>query len=97
MKPCPSCRSELPDNALTCPQCGGSWQPDGSFKTPWDVEMARMVGERERKVQRAQRFGAWGKPHTHFFLEKESGCLVGILIVAITLTLIAGGLALAAT
>jgi hypothetical protein len=56
--------------------------------------MARMAAERERKVQRAQRFGAWGKPHTDFFLRKESGCVVGVGIVVITLTLIAGRLAL---
>jgi hypothetical protein len=54
-----------------------------------------MVAERERKLQRAQRFGAWGKPHTDFFLEMESGCLIAVVIVTIALTLIIGGLALA--
>jgi len=43
MKPCPSCRSELPDDALTCLHCGGSYQPDGSFKTPRDADMARLA------------------------------------------------------
>ena len=85
----------MPDDALTCPYCGGSWQPDGSFKTQWDADVARMVAERERKLQRAQRFGAWGKPHTDFFLEMESGCLIAVVIVTIALTLIIGGLALA--
>ena len=57
--------------------------------------MARMAGERERKVQRAQRFGAWGKPHAAFFLEKKSSCLIAIVIITMALTLIIGGLALA--
>jgi len=97
MKPCPACRSELPDDALTCPKCGGSYQPDGGFQTPWDVEMAKQAAERERKVERAERFGALGKPHTEFFLEKKSGCLVAALFAlsagAVTLAVLVAEIA----
>jgi len=95
MKECPACDSELPDDALTCRIRGGSYQPDGSFKTPWDVDMARLAVERERKVESAKRFGRLGKPIPHLFLESKSGCLVGVVIGTIALTLITGGLALA--
>jgi hypothetical protein len=58
VKECPACHGAIPDRALSCPQCGGSYQPDGSFKTPWDVEMARLAVERERKVERAEKLSA---------------------------------------
>ena len=96
MKPCPACGSELPDKALACPHCGGSYLPDGSFKTPWDVEMAKQVAERERKVDAAEKFGMLGKPIPHMLLESKSGgCLVGVVTLA--LLLIIGGLTLAAS
>ena len=83
VKTCPACRAELLDNAVACPSCGGSYLPDGSFKTPWDAEMDRLAVERERKVRRAEAFGRWGKPHTSWFLEgKGGGCLVVALAVA---------------
>jgi len=82
MATCPACGSTMPVNTVVCPCCGGSYLPDGSFREPWADEMARMVAEREKKVERAQRFGAWGKPIPHFFLENKSGCLVAILLLA---------------
>jgi len=90
MKECPTCGSPLPDNAVSCAHCGGSWQPDGSFQTLWDAEMARMAAERERKVSVAEQFGKLGKPHPHFFLE-DKGCLVATLaLVVVVAALIAG-------
>ena len=81
MKKCPACHSELPDNAMTCPSCGGSYLPDGSFRTEWDAEMDRLAVERERKVRRAEAFGRLGRPHTSFFLEdRAGGCLVGAVL-----------------
>jgi hypothetical protein len=87
MKPCPSCRTELADDALTCPHCGGSYQPDGSFRTQWDVDMARMAAEREDKVSRAERFGKLGRPIPHLFLDSRSGCLLPMIVVAAIATL----------
>jgi hypothetical protein len=83
VKECPGCRSELPDDASTCARCGGSYQPDGSFTTPWDVEMARMAAERDEKVSRAERFGKLGRPLPHLFLDCRSGCLLALLVVAL--------------
>jgi hypothetical protein len=74
VKQCPECRSELADDAVACAHCGGSWQPDGGFQTPWDVEMARLAAERERKVEKAERIGRLGKPIPHWFLDSRSGC-----------------------
>jgi hypothetical protein len=42
-----------------------------------------MVAERERKVERAERFGRWGRPHTTFFLEDKAGCLLPCLILVV--------------
>ena len=90
MKECPSCRSPLPDNAVACSHCGGSYRPDGGFQTSWDAEMARMAAERERKVSAAEEFGKLGKPHPHFFLENK-GCLVSALaLLLIAATLVVG-------
>ena len=87
MKQCPECRSDLTDDAVACPNCGGSWQPDGSFQAPWDVEMARQVAKRERKVDAAARFGRLGKPIPHWFLESRSGCgVIALLAFAAALT-----------
>jgi len=87
MKQCPACRSDLADDAVACSNCGGSWQPDGSFRTPWDVEMARQAIERERKVSAAERFGRLGKPIPHWFLESRSGCgLIALVAFAAALT-----------
>ena len=87
MKPCPACHAELPDEAVTCPQCGGAWQPDGSFRTRLETDMDRLAAERERKVESAEAFGRLGRPHTAFFLEDRSGgCLVAaVALVAIML------------
>lgn len=81
MKECPACRSQLADDAITCSNCGGSYDVDGGFEAPWDVEMARLTAERERKVESAEHFGSLGKPHPHFFLESK-GCLVFALALA---------------
>jgi hypothetical protein len=83
VKECPGCRSELPDDASTCARCGGSYRPDGSFRTPWDVDMARMAAEREAKVSRAERFGKLGRPIPHLFLNSRSGCLLPLMVVAL--------------
>ena len=72
MKNCPACHAELPDKAVACPNCGGTYLPDGRFQTTWEADMGRMVAERERKVERAERFGRWGRPHTTFFLEGKA-------------------------
>ena len=98
MKECPACRTELPDNAVSCPYCGGSYAPDGTFNTSWDVEMARLKAERERKVERAEQFGKLGKPHPHFFLEEKSGggCLVSVLALTLTFVALAAALVLVA-
>jgi hypothetical protein len=82
VRECPGCRSELADDALTCAYCGGSFAPDGSFKTPWDVEMAKMAAAREEKLSRAERFGRLGKPIPHLFLESRSGCLGSVMVIA---------------
>ncbi len=90
MKECPACGSRLPDDATSCAHCGGSWQPDGSFQTPGDAEMARMATAREHKVSVAEQFGKLGKPHPHFFLE-DKGCLVAAFaLVVVAAALIAG-------
>jgi hypothetical protein len=82
MKQCPACHADLPDNAVGCANCGGSYLPDGRFETKWEAQMDELVAERERKVQRAEAFGRLGKPHTSFFLEdKAGGCLVAALLV----------------
>jgi hypothetical protein len=87
MKQCPACRSDLADDAVACAHCGGSWQPDGGFRTPWEVEMARQVAERERKVDAAEQFGRLGKPIPHWFLESRSGCgITALLAFAAALT-----------
>ena len=87
MKDCPGCRAELQDDALSCPHCGGSWQPDGRFQTPWDVEMARQAAKRERKVDAAEQFGRLGKPIPHWFLDSRSGCAtIALLAIATALT-----------
>ena len=86
MKQCPACRSDLADDAVACAHCGGSWQPDGGFRAPWDVEMAREAAERERKVSAAEQFGRLGKPIPHWFLESRSGCGI-ISLVAFTAVL----------
>ena len=87
MKQCPACRSDLADDAVACSHCGGSWQPDGSFRTPWDAEMARQAAERERKVSAAEQFGRLGKPIPHWFLESRSGCgIIALLAFAAALT-----------
>ena len=72
---------------LTCPHCGGSYDPDGGFKTPWDVEMARLAAEREDKLSRAERFGRLGRPIPHLFLDSRSGCLLPMIVVAAIATL----------
>ena len=87
MKQCPACRSDLADDAVACAHCGGSWQPDGSFQAPWEVEMARQAAERGRKVDVAERFGRLGKPIPHWFLESRSGCgVIALLAFAAALT-----------
>jgi hypothetical protein len=87
MKQCPACRSDLTDDAVACAHCGGSWQPDGSYRTPWGVEMARLAAERERKVSAAERFGRLGKPIPHWFLESRSGCgIIALLAFTAALT-----------
>ena len=83
MKQCPACHAELPDGAIGCPNCGGTYLPDGKFETSWEANMAQMVAERERKVDRAERIGRWGRPHTTFFLEEKTGCLVAGLVLII--------------
>jgi hypothetical protein len=83
MKKCPACQTELSDKAIGCPNCGGAYLPDGRFQTSWEANMAQMVAERERKVERAERFGRWGRPHTRFFLDGEAGCLLPGLVVVI--------------
>ena len=83
MKNCPVCHAELPDKAVACPNCGGTYLPDGRFQTTWEADMGRMVAERERKVERAERFGRWGRPHTTFFLEGKAGCLLPCLILIV--------------
>jgi hypothetical protein len=92
VKHCPGCSAELADNAVACAHCGGSYQPDGGFRTPWDAEMARLAAERDDKVARAERFGALGKPVPHLFLEGRTGCLLSLLVLAgvVTLTLVLG-------
>ena len=98
MKECPACHAELRDNAVSCPNCGGSYLPDGRFETCWEADMARMVAERERKVSRAEEFGKLGKPHPHFFLEEKSGggCLVSVLALTLTFVALAAALVLVA-
>jgi len=96
MKECPACHAELRDNAVSCPNCGGSYLPDGKFETCWEADMARMVAERERKVDRAERFGRWGRPHTRFFLEDKAGCLVSVLALTLTIVALAAALVLVA-
>jgi hypothetical protein len=93
VKACPACRSELPDDAVACAHCGGSYQPDGSFTTPFDAEMAAMAAEREKKVERAEGFGRLGKPIPHWFLDDKSGCLITML--PILALLVAAGAAAA--
>jgi hypothetical protein len=84
VKQCPACHAELQDGAIMCPNCGGSYLPDGKFETSWEADMSRMVAERERKVERAERIGRWGRPHTRFFLEdKAGGCLLVALVLVI--------------
>jgi hypothetical protein len=83
VKECPGCRSQLPDDASTCARCGGSYRPDGSLMTTWDVDMAKMAAEREDKVARAERFGKLGRPIPHLFLDGRSGCLLSLIVVAL--------------
>jgi hypothetical protein len=83
MKRCPACHAELSDGAIACPNCGGTYLPDGKFQTSWEANMAQMVADRERKVDWAERFGRWGRPHTTFFLEDKAGCLVAGLVLVI--------------
>jgi Zn-finger nucleic acid-binding protein len=83
MKQCPACHAELEDRAVACPNCGGTYLPNGQFQTRWEAEMGRMVAERERKVERAERFGRWGRPHTTFFLEDKAGCLLPALVLVV--------------
>jgi hypothetical protein len=83
VKQCPACHAQLSDGATDCPNCGGTYLPDGKFQTRWEADMAEMVAERERKVDRAERIGRWGRPHTTFFLEDKSGCLLAGLALVI--------------
>ena len=83
MKQCPACHAELSDGATDCPNCGGTYLPNGKFQTSWEANMAEMVAERESKVDRAERIGRWGRPHTTFFLEGKTGCLVAGLVLVI--------------
>lgn len=93
MKKCPACHAELPDKAIACPQCGGSYQPDGSFRTVWEADMERAAAERQRKVDAAEAFGRLGKPHTTLFLESRSGgCLPTALALIVTVIVLASGL-----
>jgi Zn-finger nucleic acid-binding protein len=85
VKKCPACHAELPDKAIACPQCRGSYLPDGSFRTALEASMDRLATERERKVERAEAFGRLGRPHTTFFLESKSG---GCLPTALALIVI---------
>jgi hypothetical protein len=85
VKKCPACHAELPDEAVACPGCGGSWQPDGSFQTVWERDAERLAAERERKVDAAEAFGRLGRPHTTLFLESKSGgCLVAVIALIVT-------------
>ncbi|HEY5168082.1 MAG TPA: zinc ribbon domain-containing protein [Thermoleophilia bacterium] len=83
MKRCPACHAELSDGAIACPNCGGTYLPDGKFQTSWEANMAQLVAERERKVERAERFGRWGRPHTRFFLDDKAGCMLPALILVV--------------
>jgi hypothetical protein len=85
VKECPVCRASLADNAAECPFCGVKREPDGGDKASWEAEMARMVAERERKGERAERLGRFGRPLPHWFLDGRSGCGMITLIVAVAL------------
>ena len=84
MKECPVCRASLADNATVCSRCGGKYEPDGD-KASWEAEMARMVAERERKGETAERLGRFGRPIPHWFLDGRSGCGTITLIAALAL------------
>ena len=86
MKQCPACHAELSDEAVACPNCGGSYRPDGRFVTPWDAEMDRLAAERERKLDGAEAFGRLGRPHTTLFLESKSGGCLPTALALITIT-----------
>jgi len=73
----------MADDAVVCAHCGGSYLPDGTFRTSWDAEMDRMAAARERKVERAEAFGRLGRPHTTFFLEERSGSCLLVVLAAI--------------
>jgi hypothetical protein len=85
VKECPACRANLPDDATACPQCRGTLAPGGDDKVSWEAEMARMVAERERKGDAAERLGRLGRPLPHWFLDGRSGCGAVTLAVAVAL------------
>jgi hypothetical protein len=97
MKECPACRTALDDDAQSCPVCGGSYRPDGSFQAPWEVEMARAEQDRARKSELAERLGILGRPLPHLFLDSRSGCGVVMLAAVILLVAAVAGLVAAAS
>jgi hypothetical protein len=82
---CPACRADMSDDAAECPHCGVRHEPDSGDQASWEAEMARMVAERERKADTAERLGRFGRPIPHWFLDGRSGCGTIVLVVAVAL------------
>jgi hypothetical protein len=78
VKECAVCRASLADNATVCSRCGGKYDPDGGDKASWEAE-------RERKGERAERLGRFGRPLPHWFLDGRSGCGTITLVVTVAL------------